>query len=399
MGMLRTLGYGIISLMVLPLVLIMRLCAPFVRVRIFVISLDRIGSVLPHFDTYMRKREMGLNETGCLDIFCFKRGKIANTQIPKMITRVVKIRPIAFWVDKLNRRIPGWQRHVVPMECKLDRGDADETTSIPLRFSPEELTRGRAELEKMGIPAQTPFICFHARDAAYLRTYQPIIDWDYHSYRNADINNYVPAAEWMVKRGYYAVRMGRHVEKKIRSGESRIIDYAAKGGTDFMDIYLGSQCRFFIAGSDGLAKVPTIFRRPVIWVDFVPLSALDIILPGQLFIPKKYWLIKEGRWMTFAEMLGPDVASYNKTGDFEKADIKVVNNTPEEIVDVTMEMEDRLNGTWRQTEEDRVLHERFLEIVTAGNKRRLFGTIGTKFLREHKDWLGHEDFCKLHTVP
>jgi len=183
--------------------------------------------------------------------------------------------------------------------------------------------------------------------------------------------------------------MGRFVSKEIKTGNSRIIDYAAKGGTDFLDMYLSAQCRFFIAGSDGLALMPTAFRRPVVWIDFVPFSTVYLVTKGQLFIPKRLWLSKEKRMLTFDEMLNTEVAQYDRTEQYQKASIEVINNTPEEISDVSTEMDERLKGTWNETEEDKELQQRFREIVSEGNKKRkFFGAIGAKFLRQHKELLG-----------
>ena len=241
-------------------------------------------------------------------------------------------------------------------------------------FTSNNLEFGRMELKNLGVPESCPYICFHAREASYLKTHNPEVDWDYHFYRNADINNYIPAVERIVSKGYYALRMGRFVSKKIETDNPKIIDYADKGGTDLLDMYLSAHCRFFISGSDGLAEFPIMFRRPVIWIDFMPftLSALCLILSGQLFIPKKLWSQKEKRMLTFDELLNTKVAQYTRTDQFQKAGIEVINNTAEEIVDVSMEMEERLNGTWNESEEDKELQRRLGGIVNAKNKHKFF---------------------------
>lgn len=387
MRFLKTIRNLILALFSLPFVLLMRILSPFVIVRIFVLDFGRIGAVLPHLDMYISRRDAGLEGSRNFDIYCFTRGKVANYQIKKMVERIVPIHPFAFWVDKVNKRMPGWEKYAVPCRSRLNCNSALKA-SPNLSFTEKELQYGQEELKKLGVPQNNPFICFHARDAAYLNTYQPQANWDYHSYRNADISNYVPAVEKLVGKGYCAIRMGRFVGEELQTDNPRIIDYAAKGGTDFLDMYLGAHCRFFIAGSDGLAEIPTIFRRPVVWIDFVPFSAVHLVAKGQLFIPKKLWSLKENRMLTFDEMINKKVAQYSRTEDYEKAGIKIVNNSPEEIIDVAMEMEDRLSGTWNETQEDQELQQQFNSIVSR-NGRKFFGRIGAKFLRQHREFLNY----------
>ena len=50
------------------------------------------------------------------------------------------------------------------------------------------------------------------------------LKWDYHSYRDGDIEKYILAAEELASRGYYIFRMGINVIKPSRSSNPKIID-------------------------------------------------------------------------------------------------------------------------------------------------------------------------------
>ena len=397
MRFLRKILNMILAACALPFVLLIRILSPLVIVRIYVLDVSRIGHILPHFDMYISRRNAGLDDSRNFDLCCFNKEKVANDQTKKMVERAIPIVPFAFWIDKVNKLIPGGEKHIIPRISRRDCGVIADAPS-PISFTEKEHEYGENEIKRLGLPSDKPFICFHAREAAYLNTHLPNVTWDYHSYRNADINNYVPAVEKLVSKGYFAIRMGRHVESKIKTNNPRIIDYGANGGTDFLDVYLSAHCRFFIAGSDGLALMPTIFRRPVIWIDFVPFSEVRILLRKQLFIPKKLWSLKKNRMLTFDEMLHTEVAKYCRTEDYQRAGIEVINNTAEEILDVSMEMEERLNGTWHETEEDENLQKMFREIVSRANNCEFFGTIGTKFLRQNRELLYHDSIQKQHII-
>ncbi len=371
----------------MPLVLLMRILSPLVAVRICRFPIFKIGCVLPHFDAFVCRRKAGLNVPRTIDFCCFWKDKISNTQVKKMIERSIPIYPFAFWVDKVNRGIPGWEKHVVPYMTRV-YDDSTVNTLPNLSFTENELKFGQEQLKELGVPLDKPFICFHTREAGYLKKHLAHINWDYHDYRNADIDNYVPAVEKLVSKGYFAVRMGRYVEKKFKMVHPKVIDYGAIGGTDFLDVYLSAHCHFFIAGSDGLAEVPMIFRRPVVWIDFVPFSPIHLVTSGQLFIPKKLFLSREKRFLTLDEMLNTEIAQYGTTEQFQKAGIEMVNNTPQEILDVSLEMEKRLNGTWVETQEDKELQQRFRNIVEGNNRKKFFGLIGAQYLRQNKELLG-----------
>src|SRR5207245_1439398 len=64
-----------------------------------------------------------------------------------------------------------------------------------LRWTPEEHRRGEQLLETLGVPRGAPFVCFLARDGSYLDASFPRrgASYAYHDYRNATIENYLPA--------------------------------------------------------------------------------------------------------------------------------------------------------------------------------------------------------------
>jgi hypothetical protein len=72
---------------------------------------------------------------------------------------------------------------------------------------------------------------------------------------------------------------------------------------------------------------------------------------------------------------------------FEKAGVKVISNTPEEIRDLTIEVEERLNELWIPQTEDQVLQKKFWDIIRHHSLPNYSGNfdlhIGTMFLRNN----------------
>jgi putative glycosyltransferase (TIGR04372 family) len=257
-----------------------------------------------------------------------------------------------------------------------------------LSFTSEEESRGQAELRKMGVPPGSPFVCFLARDSSYLSAMHPKRDWSYHDYRDGDIENYLAAANEMAGRGYHALRVGAVVGKSLADLSPGVLDYASNHRTDFMDIYLSASCRFFLTSGAGIDTVARIFRRPIAYVDAIPLEFIATWGPDDLIIPRRLWKRDEERFMTFREILDSGIGRYMEQEQYDRHGLEPVHNTPEEIQALAMEMDERLNGAWRTTDEDEELQKRFWSLFKPSELNGVFlSRIGTEFLRQNRDLL------------
>jgi putative glycosyltransferase (TIGR04372 family) len=343
-------------------------------------------------ELYLCRRQAGLYKKNSFDFFFYDTLPVSNYQLNKMwkrLLRTVNLSNLMPLVVRLNRAFPGYKKH----EIKLDSFLADPVnlhTIYPthLAFLPEEKNRGKDELQKLGIEEFQPFICFHARDSLYLNSQLPGRDWGYHNYRDSDIKTYLPAMEEMARRGYYGLRMGALVKEPLKSTHPRIIDYASSLRNDFLDIYLSSRCHFFLGCASGIDEVPKAFRRPVLYVNFIPLNLLHVLNTVKLFIPKRLWLRAEKRFLTFSEILNSDIGAFCHTQQYEQAGIEAVNNTAQEITDVVAEMEERLKSAWLDAPEDEELQQIFWSKFSKDSLRRgVASRIGRDFLRQNKDLL------------
>ena len=372
------------------LVLLVRLVRPVVTVRFGALQSGRIGHFAVNTELYLCERDAGMHHGRTVDVF-YHGVRPCNRQLDKMWRRKLRLHQFAKRVDRLNRRLPGASSHAVPVRRYQDRdihgliGD----TEPHLEFTPQEERLGKQALRDLGIPDGAPFICFHVRDPAYLDATYSYRTWDYHDYRNSSIRNFLPAVEELTRRGYFAIRMGAIVKEALSTAEPKIIDYATKSRTDFLDIYLSAKCQFFIGGPTGLFCVPLIFRRPVANVNWLPLNWARSSNPTELFIPKKLWLRQEHRYMTFREILDSPVGTFSRTEEYDGLDIDVIENTPEEITELALEVDDRHNGAWSTNAEDAELQTRFWALFRQGELHRVIRAhIGADFLRQNQDLLG-----------
>ncbi len=397
---LRDLATGVL---VLPLVLLARLLRPFVLIRFGNLRNHTIGTLAHHAETYMCDRELGVLQPKSIDFFYHTEPR-ANRVLDRMLARRLLVTPLTRSCYAVNSRIPGGEDHI----CVLGSGELDRKRDFHRAYTQTKPHFGLSEKEtraarrilrdEIGVPEDAEFVCFCSRTSSYLRrlhaneevrTKQQLPDT---TPRDSSIENYLPAAEELARRGYYALRMGAVVDEAIDPGHERVIDYATHHRSELMDIYLCSQCRFFLSDTTGLHCIPFMFRRPVANANFFSFLVTNVW--GGVFIPKKYWLVGERRFMTVREIVetgGGVLDSGSWDGYAQRMGVEFVENTPEEIVDLAIEMDERLKGTWRDTPEDEEMQRLFwsaFEGFPFSFGGKIEARIATTFLRRNPDFLG-----------
>ena len=379
------------------IVLILRALRPLVLVRFGRLPGGAIGLDAGSTELYLCERDAGLHPERTLDVF-YCTDRIPSHQLKKMWQRTLNVLPLVGLLSSANSMLPGGAPHTIRFPTDMDFNGVIPQSRAHLLFKAGEERLGQSGLRALGVPQDAPFVCIYARDTGYKgrdtgHRWSSELNLDEslnHGYRNASIQNFVPAAEELARRGYFVIRMGAVVNETLETANPMIIDYASTARSDFMDIYLCAHCSFFLGGNGGLNAVPRIFRRPVLSDNFVPL-ALDNLLtlyPGSLLIPKKLWHREMHRFMTFKEFLEIPRGNWGWARHYERIGVDVVENTPEEIYAVAMEMDDRLQGTWRAAEEDEELQQRFWSLLKIREPTEEFRPrMGAEFLRNNRELL------------
>lgn len=360
--------------------------------RIIVIPLET--TIIGHFAVnteellryyYLHKKEY--DKRGEIIILINDKPKemIVNRQLYAMIKRkipVIDSSNLINFIKLLVKNDPKlWNLNKLLHYSSILNYDVFDNGNPQLTFNKDEEIEGKKLLKTMGIEDE-PYICFHNRDSAY---------WDkrrenevhFHDYRDNDIKNYMLAVKYMNNKGYSAVRMGKIVKEKLETKSSNIVDYASYFRSDFGDVYVTSKCKFFIGNSSGIVFLPIIQNIPSVLVDVIPLGF--VTSKRDIYIPKKYWYISEKRFLKFSEVLDSKIYRWGiRDYNYSKLGIEVINNTSDEILDVTKEMYSRLNGTWITNEEDNELQNKFRNLYKKGCPA--FGNlsrVGAEFLRQN----------------
>jgi putative glycosyltransferase (TIGR04372 family) len=386
------LGFSFVCLIIgFLLALLVRLLKPWIIIRIRKMYSEKIGHFASNTEVYLCEKDRGINipDRRFLDIWYYD-GYVSNAQLQKMWNRCLDTWPQFYlhFFPTINSILPAGEIHTIPWRINQARDIHNVLEVVPphLSFKQDEEEYGKKKLATLGIQQDSLFVCLLGRDSKYIQLTEPDFDPHYHSYRDVDIMSFLPAAEEMARQGYYVIRMGSEVIRPFTSDNPMIIDYAMNGQrSDFMDIYLGAKCHFFISVGTGLDAIPEIFRRPLLYVNQAPLEFVPSWGKIFLFIPKKYWLNKEERFMSFREIIESGAGRFLSNNQYIDKGITLVENTPGEIREVTVEMEERLKGTWVITEEDEDLQRRFWSLFKPGELHgKIYSRIGAAFIRKYK---------------
>ena len=349
------------------LLTIIYLIRPFLLVRFQPAISTRIGHFTADLELYIceKKNKINIPKQSYLDLFF--NYEICNYQLSKMwkkelifLPRFI-LQPIYVLNKAASSFFPFFKIHNINTTC----GDRDvhnlyEKTEPSLKFTQEEERLGQEYLEKFKIPKGSKFVTLTVRDSEYLKSLNNSKDWSYHNYRDQDLNSYILAIEEVVKRGYYVFRVGGALNSKhLNHPNPKIIDYThSELRNDFLDIYLGAKCEFCISTATGFDGIARIFRRPVITISGYPATFLTYS-SKELILIRPHLKIIENRYLKLNEILSPDIASILHSKEYEAKGIKLLDNSPEEIRDVSIEMIDRLEGKWKENINDKKLQEEF----------------------------------------
>jgi len=403
----------------IPLLIIIYLLRPWVLIRWHGLASSRIGHFAPQAEFYCCRRDAKINQPSqkCIDVFFWENKYICNKQLAKMIKRSLTVFPAFLMVPffNINRFFNLFIKKCSQHEIDVPEGEDRDIHNVAHKFNPhirfneEEKFKGKKILSEFGLPEDAKFVCLIVRDSAYLDRYknQTLRDFSYHDYRDCDIDNFLLAAEELANRGYYVFRMGVKVNKPLKSNNPKIIDYAnSQKKSSFMDIYLGANCTFCISTACGFDAIPVIFQKPVAFI-YMPFGSMQVQGKNDLILTKHHINKENKKDLTISEIFESKVVLIFDSEEYQNNNIELKENTPEEIKDLVTEMDERISGTWKETEEDLLLKKKFWNIFQNNmaklNKKKNRSKIISKmynlmcdainsrfsanFLRNNKDWI------------
>jgi len=186
-------------------------------------------------------------------------------------------------------------------------------------------------LSLLGLPEGAWYVCLHVREPGFHKGWNTL----YPSMRDANIDDYLPAIDLIVKNGGWVIRMGDPSMKPLPPIPG-VIDYAHSTlKTPRADILIPLGCRFFLGTNSGIATIPAIYGVRCVFSNWLPIG-LPLWPSQDLMMPKLFWDEKQARFLSLEETLASGLAFIQNWSDLPQG-ITLRDNTPEEILDITAE--------------------------------------------------------------
>jgi putative glycosyltransferase (TIGR04372 family) len=378
--------------------ILLRVLRPVVTIRFRNLPADEIGPLTVVSQHYLRMKETQQKKRQ-FDFWYLKDSvKVSNDYMLSFVKSRIKVRRSRFieLVAAISEKLPGAQHYQIESEIRIT---LLEGVGKKLKLPQKDCDSSSEYVKKIGIDPQKEFIALMVRDGAYksdivqantqLRTDKEI-------YRNQDINDYLQVAEKFASMNVQIVRMGAKVERPFTSNSPLIIDYASTGmRTEAADIYLASECAMCIStnlGFDHIAAMSGKLR--VITNQALIIQASTLFYSTDVFILQRFIERSSGRLLTLSESLQfaeiRNLDWYHKVID---RGLDFVRNTPEEILEASLEGWQRSKGQWVDSPEGLELQAKYWHIYDTffpeHKDRFLNGRphVGTSFLRNNKSWL------------
>jgi putative glycosyltransferase (TIGR04372 family) len=203
--------------------------------------------------------------------------------------------------------------------------------------------------KKMEYILKSKYILFANRDIAFKNKMHPNLNFSHHDYRNEKLSSYENAVKKYSKYSNHEqfVRFGSIVEKNL---QNKIIFNYPKSNfrSENNDLLLMKNCYFYTGTGSGPDMLALNYQRPIVYVNWTHLPNLFCYRGNIVVIFKKLLDLSSKKFLTYSKLMDPNfkkpfsdvpIGLYDKSAEFKKANLKLINNTHEEIFYAMKEMD------------------------------------------------------------
>jgi putative glycosyltransferase (TIGR04372 family) len=314
----------------------------FVYPRFFVFK--RLGFLVVNPELFKLESELTIPSNGFLGFFlgCLLNFYllllflIQQTRSSKIFQRICKkLWPIIDYdygyVSSRIGRLDLWKPHDVnffSVDILENQKWSEQHRSFnPMRIKESKRSFAESQKVKLGVPSNAWFVCLHCRETQD----RPA--------RNVTLNNYIDGIKTITDKGGWVVRLG-HTNMPPLPEMERVVDYAHSPlKSPLLDLYLISECRFFIGHSSGPNVIPNLLKKPVLLVNMTDWSASLLLKKGDLAIMKHVFSHSKNRFLGIKEVL--EEPSLVQVYGEPLSDYELIENSSKEILEAIEEFLER----------------------------------------------------------
>jgi len=377
--------------------LLIKIISPLKVIRFGILPTMRIG----HFsaDIHYYLTEEITPKSNNLDIF-IKEEFISNDYLYKVYKTKLIILPNFFFSEfiRLLKFFFKDKKHLVtlnPTTSRIDKSITINNSKIYI-FSNKEKNFFREFLNYYNFDPGKKIVLLMARDDAYLKATYSFKKWNYHNFRDVNINNLVPTINYLLSKNYQVIRMGKISKKKLDINNNLFIDYSfSKFRDDSLDIQLIKNCDFIISNSLGLDSVGQVFDKPIFFFSLIPYISIHSQNKNRFSILKKIYSNEKKRYMSMSEVFKCNLYNVYDGEIFEKLNLTIEENDPNEILIGVKEFLDVVNN---QNHKLTLLQEKFWKNFERNilekkcdeknlHKKKMISLVGNNFIEKNNFFL------------
>ena len=301
---------------------------------------ERIGHFTMGF--YIRYAKVYQKKYNKNCLYCFNKD-ISNQFFAKKINEIFFVNRVIRFIIKIAKILPFLDCLIdrEPIKAARDIEGITQKTQLPSIFNNKDTSFCHNWLKSYGWQGPNQkIICIHARDSLYLsknfdRRKFKKSHWNYHSYRDANIDDFSESITWLIEQGYFVIRTGKYCHKKLKIESKSLIDYPfCKDQNDLLDIWLFANCDLVITTGSGIDEISTFYNVPKINVNYLPFSNVQT-WSKSLTIPKHLYWCDTKKHLNFDEYMSLNFAT--TTEDYEKNNIKIKDLSSKELLNITQD--------------------------------------------------------------
>ena len=341
----------ILVLLNLPLLILIILVNPFLKIRINELETRAIGHFSISTEIFLSELSKNIyNEKNTIYLW-FINKKISNNFLLKKWQKKIIIGP-RFFLEPLFVIIQKFSflsflrspfRHWKECDNKNKYWQINDIhnvlpkTKSNIRFKPEEEKQCNSFLKKINTSIDN-YVCFFSRSHHYYNESVQLKD--------SDIKNQLKGVKDLsIKNKITAIRIGSK-SLKLNVKNRFIFDYAnSKYKSEMLDIYLPMNSKFMIGTSSGMNLIPALNRKKTLLVDKSDIHAVhghsENYIP--LMIPKKFKKISNNKILKFSEVFDLKLTEFINEKDLNQLGYKSVSNSSIEISEAIFEMNDLID--------------------------------------------------------
>lgn len=218
-----------------------------------------------------------------------------------------------------------WYHHEIDFEKNYGaehRFYDDKSFKIKSKISTLSDQEYKFNLWKENSKINKKFVVLFSRDGGFYK--------DKENPRNCDFNNYKKTIDYLIKKDFAVIRMGRFYEKNFNYDNINFFDYSRmcnQNYDDLIELMIFKRCEFMIGSVTGMLSYNTLFDKPLLINNWFPAGYYPWF-KNSTYIPKIY--MKNGEYLKFNEIPKNILLSEDEE-ILSKNSLRVIENSEEEI--------------------------------------------------------------------